>query len=366
MRKTLAVIMTFAIAGSLLACGGSKASSSNGSEEKSASAVEASSVESESESGDSGVEIADDALVLNMANTTTISAKEAGKKFKELVEKESNGTITVNLFNDNQLGDDRVAVEGTQLGEISIAISSTSPVAAINHDFYAFDAPYLFDNVEEAYAALDGELGQSILDSLENKGLKGLGYWENGFQYLSNNRNEAVTPEQLKGLKLRCMENELYIATWQAWGANPTPMAFGEIFTGLQQGTIDGQTTTLSAIYNNHFMDAQKYLTCLKYCYLPYFMCMNLDLYNSLTDEQRDAIDKAAAESVKYQRELNQQHEQEMMEEYESKDDIVVVYPTDEEREALKKCVEDAGVYDLAMSKMEHPEYLSNFLENAD
>lgn len=347
----MAIMMTMAVF--FTACGGSNAN---------APADNGGKTDSSSSAGKTDTSSKEEVVELSFANVTSESAKVAAEKFKEIAYEESNGTIIVNLFHDNQLGDDRVAIEGTQLGEIDIAVSSTSPIAAIHPDFFAFDAPFLFKDEAHAYASLDGELGQQILGGLEKIGLKGLGYWENGMQAVANNTSPFTTPENMKGLKIRTMENEVYLSLFKSWTANPTPMAFAEIFAGLQQGTIDGVTTTLGAIDTNHFMDVQDYVTVLKYAYLPYFMCMNLDTYNSLSDTQKAAIEKAAVESVKLNRETSQAIEADFLARCEADERITVTYPTEAESAVLRQCVIDAGIYDLISSKMDHPEYFETFV----
>jgi len=301
-------------------------------------------------------------VTLKFANVTSNSAKDAGIKFKEVVEAESNGTIKVTLFPDNQLGDDRVAIETTQFGDIDIAVSSTSPLATMHADFYLFDAPYLFLSSEEAYAALDGEVGQKVLEGMESIGLKGLTFWENGFRNFTNNDIAVSKPEDVKSLKIRTMENQVHLAAWKALGANPTPMAFTELFTALQQGTVDGQENPLGIIDANKFDEVQKYVSLTQHVYTPYVVTMNLDKYNSLSDNQKAALAKAVEESTKFQREASQKYEKEIMEKFESKN-VTVTKLSDEEKGAFQKIINDANVFDLVKEKMDHPEYVDEILK---
>jgi len=301
-------------------------------------------------------------VTLTFANVTSQSAKDAGEKFKEVAEAESKGSIKVNLYPDNQLGDDRVAVETTQFGDIDIAVSSTSPLATMYADFYLFDAPYLFLNNEDAYTALDGEVGQKILDGMESIGLKGLALWENGFRNFTNNKIAVRKPEDVKSLKIRTMENEIHIAAWKALGANPTPMAFTELFTALQQGTVDGEENPLGIIDANKFDEVQKYISLTQHVYTPYVAVMNLNKYNSLSDNQKAAIKKAAEESTKLQREASQKYEKEIMDKFSSKG-VNVIQLTDEEKAAFQKIVTDAKIFDLVKQKMTHPEYVDEILK---
>jgi tripartite ATP-independent transporter DctP family solute receptor len=301
-------------------------------------------------------------VTLVFSNVTSISGKDAGVKFKEVVEKESNGSIKIKLYPDNQLGDDRVVIETTQFGDIDIGVSSTSPLATMYPNFYLFDAPYLFLNNEEAYAALDGEVGKEILDGLESIGLKGLTFWENGFRNFTNDKIAVRKPEDVKGLKIRTMENEVHIAAWKALSANPTPMAFTELFTALQQGTVDGEENPLGIIDANKFAEVQKYVSITQHVYTPYLVTMNLDKYNSLSDNQKAAIQKATEESTKLQREASQKYEAAILKDFEAKG-VTVLELTSEEKAVFQKVVTDAKVFDLVREKMDNPEYLDEILK---
>lgn len=298
---------------------------------------------------------------LTFANITSVSGKLAGEKFKEIAETESNGSIVVNLFPDNQLGDDRVAIETTQFGDIDIGVSSTSPLATMYSDFYIFDAPYLFLSTEEAYRGLDGEVGQKILKDMESIGLKGLCFWENGFRNFTNNKVEVRLPGDVKGMKVRTMENEVHLAAWKALGANPTPMAFTELFTALQQGTVDAEENPLGIIDANKFAEVQKYVSLTQHVYTPYIVCMNLEKYNSLSDTQKAIIDKASAESTTYQRQESQRIEQEILAGFAEKG-VTVAELTAEEKAQWQQVITDAKVFELVKEKMEHPEYLDQML----
>lgn len=298
---------------------------------------------------------------ITFSNVTSESAKLAGEKFKEIAEQESNGSLKINLFPDNQLGDDRVVIETTQFGDIDIGVSSTSPLATMYADFYLFDAPYLFLNTDEAYAGLDGAVGEKVLNGLENMGLKGLCFWENGFRNFTNNKVAVANPEDVKGMKVRTMENEIHLAAWKALGANPTPMAFTELFTALQQGTVDAEENPLGIIDANKFAEVQKYVSLTQHVYTPYVVVMNLDKYNSLSDNQKAALDKAVKESTAYQRQESQRLEQEILAGFEEKG-VTVVELTDEQKAAWQKVITDAKIFDLVKEKMEHPEYVDEML----
>jgi tripartite ATP-independent transporter DctP family solute receptor len=304
-----------------------------------------------------GPSAAADTVTLKMASVTSLSAKDASVMFKDIVEKSSNGSIKVDVFPDNQLGDDRVVVESTVFGDIDIALSSTSPLATMFPDLYVFDAPYLFLSTEQAYKALDGKGGEMVLDGLAGKGLKGLALWENGFRNFTNSKKEVRLPPDAAAMKIRTMQNDVHIAAWKAFGANPTPMAFTELFTAMQQGTVDGEENPLGIIDGNKFQEVQKYLTLSQHVYTPYIMVMNLDKFNSLTDEQKAVITKASAESTIYQRKRSQELEAEILTRVAAQGMTVSELKPDE-KAAWQKVVVDAKIFDIVKSKMEHPELL--------
>ena len=303
-----------------------------------------------------------DKVVLKFSNVTSQSGIDGGKFFKKVAEEASNGSLQVNVFDNNQLGDDRVVVEGTIFGDIDIVLSSTSPVANIFRDFFIFDAPFLFLTTEGAYAGLDGPVGRQILKDMEANGLKGLAFWENGFRNLTNNKVAARVPDDVKGFKIRCMENEVQISAWRAFGTNPTPMAFTEVFTALQQGTVDGQENPLGIIDGNKFGEVQKYLSMTQHVFTPYFLAMNLDKYNSLTPEQRAAIDKAAVESTKYQRNRSQELEREIIVNFAKKGVVTELTPA--EKKVWQDAIINAKVHDLVKKQMANPDYLDEMLKN--
>ncbi|MBB4267098.1 DctP family TRAP transporter solute-binding subunit [Roseospira visakhapatnamensis] len=302
-----------------------------------------------------------DTVILKMANVTSLSAKDAGLVFKQVAEEASNGTLTINLFPDNQLGDDRTVVESTVFGDIDISVSSTSPLATMFADLFVFDAPFLFLSPDDAYTALDGKGGQEAFASLEDKGLKGLTFWENGFRNLTNNNKEVHVPAELDNMKIRVMQNEVQLAAWKAFGANPTPMAFTELFTALQQGTVDGQENPLGIIDGNKFQEVQKYLSLTGHVYTPYIVVMNLDKFNALDETQQAAIMKATEESTAYQRARSQELEEEILVKVQD-EGMIVTELSPEQKAAWQQKIIDANLYDDVKAKMDHPEILDQLL----
>jgi len=227
------------------------------------------------------------------------------KKFKELVEKESNGRITVELFGDGQLGNDKSMMEALQMGTLDMTMPSSSPVSEFTKAFLAFDLPFLFTTPEQADKVLDGASGQDILKTLDTVNIMGLCYFENGFRNVTNSKHAVKSVTDLSGLKIRTMQNPIHLETFKLWGANPQPMAFNEVFTALEQKTLDGQENPNTLIFDAGFYEAQKYLTISRHFYTPYVLMISRKTWDKLSPEDQKLIQKCADEAKVFQRETN-------------------------------------------------------------
>lgn len=234
--------------------------------------------------------------------------------FKELIEKQSNGDIEVIIYSNAQLGGDRELIEATQHGNVSAAIASISPLTPFNRDFSVFEMLFLFNSVEEARAALDGKLGKHLLDSCKRINIKALEYMEVGFRDLSNSKHPVTSPDDLKNMKLRTMESPIQLMAWKLIGANPTPIAFSELFTALQQKTIDGQENPLELTYAMKFHELQKYFTLTNHLYGASVVMFNMDFWDALSEAQQKLITSCMREAVLKQRELAYQKSKEAIE----------------------------------------------------
>ena len=191
---------------------------------------------------------------------------EAEELWKFMVESLSGGSIAVDWHPWNELGDDLNNTTNTQFGDIQMAVTSPAPIASMLPNLYLFDSLYVITNQQMAYDVMDGEVGDQIEKDFEAAGLKIVMWCENGFRQLTCNR-EVTGIDSLKGMKIRTMENKFQMAGWSALGTNPTPMAFTEVFTALQQGTVDAQETPLGLIDGNSFMDVCSYLVLTNHNY---------------------------------------------------------------------------------------------------
>jgi TRAP-type C4-dicarboxylate transport system substrate-binding protein len=177
-------------------------------------------------------------------------------------------------------------------------------MANFDSNFYINDLPNLFTSRAHAYRVLDGEIGQGMMKGLSKVGIKGLAFWETGYLCMFNNKRLIKTPEDLVGLNLRTMENITYINYFTAIGCNPVPMAYGEYFTSVQNGTVNGTLSPIVTIYTDKTYQAAPYITDSRQWYCPTPLLMNLTLFNSLEPQLQSQIERAAVEARDYMRKL--------------------------------------------------------------
>ena len=218
------------------------------------------------------------------------------------VERRTDGRYKVQTFYSSALGAERESVEGVQLGTLDLTLTSTGPLPNFVPDVAILDIPFLFRDYAHARAVLDGPIGQELLTKFQAKGMVGLAWAENGFRHMTNSKRPVNVPDDLRGLKMRTMENPIHIEAYRQFGILPTPMAFTEVFTALQQGTVDGQENPLSVIEAAKLDQVQKYLTLTGHVYSPAVFLMNKARWDSLSDADKQAFLDAAKEAVKANR----------------------------------------------------------------
>ena len=218
------------------------------------------------------------------------------------VERRTDGRYKVQTFYSSALGAERESVEGVQLGTLDLTLTSTGPLPNFVPDVAILDIPFLFRDYAHARAVLDGPIGQELLTKFQAKGMVGLAWAENGFRHMTNSKRPVNVPDDLRGLKMRTMENPIHIEAYRQFGILPTPMAFTEVFTALQQGTVDGQENPLSVIEAAKLDQVQKYLTLTGHVYSPAVFLMNKARWDSLSDADKRAFLEAAKEGVRANR----------------------------------------------------------------
>ena len=227
------------------------------------------------------------------------------QKFAELVAAKSGGKMKVNVFAGGALGGDAANVSALQGGTIEFVQLNSGILASQVKDFEVFDFPFLFANAKEADALVDGPIGQKLHAKLAEKGIIGLAYVELGFRNITNSRKPINTVEDIAGLKLRVIPNAINIDWVKALGANPTPMAFPEVYAGLEQKAIDGQENPLSVILANKFYEVQKNLAVTNHQYNPQSIIFSKKVWDTLTPADQKILQDAAKEAATFQRKVN-------------------------------------------------------------
>ena len=224
-------------------------------------------------------------------------------KFSELVKEKTGGAVDVQVFPSSQLGNQRDLIEGLTFGTVDMTLTSTAVLGNFLPQAAVFDLPFIFRDIPHAYKALD-TVGMEICKPLEQRGIKVLAMWENGVRHMTNNRNPIRVPEDMKGLKIRVMEQPIYIEMMKALGASPTPMAFGELFTAMQQGVVDGQENPAAHIWTSRFFEVQKYISLTAHTYSAEPLLISMSVWSTLPEKYRAAIQEAANEARDWQRDL--------------------------------------------------------------
>src|SRR6266542_1162416 len=241
-------------------------------------------------------------LKINIAVAQNSHYGVAIDTFAREVERRTNGRYKLQTFYSAALGAERESVEGVQLGTLDLTLTSTGPLPNFVPEVAILDIPFLFRDYAHARAVLDGPIGQELLAKFPAKGMVGLAWAENGFRHMTNSKRPVNVPEDLKGLKMRTMENPIHIEAYKQFGILPTPMAFTEVFTALQQGTVDGQENPLSVITAAKLDQVQKNLTLTGHVYSPAVILMNKAQWDKLSAADKQAFLEAAKEAVKANR----------------------------------------------------------------
>ncbi|MCI0918546.1 TRAP transporter substrate-binding protein [Pseudomonas stutzeri] len=231
------------------------------------------------------------------------------QKFAELVNEKSAGKMKVRLFPGGTLGGDLQTVSALQGGTLDVTVLNSGILAAQVPDFALFDFPFLFENSEQAYTVMDGPVGQELGKRLESKGLVSLGYWDLGFRQVTNNTRPITGPKDLEGLKIRVIQSPIYLETFKALGANPVPMPFPEVYTGLEQRTVDGQENPYTVIEGNKFNEVQKFVSATNHIYNPQSLIIGQKTWDRLNADEQAVIREAAKEATQYQRKITQERQ---------------------------------------------------------
>ena len=222
--------------------------------------------------------------------------------FADEVAKLSGGKMKIRAVGAAALGSDVQMQQALIGGAQEMMVGSTATLVGITPEMALWDTPFLFNSGEEADQVLDGKTGQAIMHKLEDKGLVGLVYWENGFRNLTNSQKPVKGPEDLSGLKLRVMQNNVFLETFQRLGANAVPLPFSELFTALETNTVDGQENPFNTILSSKFYEVQKYLTVTNHVYSPWIVLVSKKYWDGLSKAEQKVLLDAAQKSRDFER----------------------------------------------------------------
>lgn len=214
----------------------------------------------------------------------------ASQMFADNVAKRTNGEIEIKIFPSDQLGKQKQLVSQAQLGQTDMVLTSDAVISSFVPIFGVLNLPFLFKDIDHVSKAMDGEVGAMLAKEADKKGLVVLGYWENGFRHITNNKRPIRVPDDLKGIKLRTPESKLVMDSFKALGASPTPMSFGDIYSALQLGTVDGQENPIAHLLAQKWYEVQKYLSLTGHQHYVEPLLMSKARFAKLSPEQQKIL----------------------------------------------------------------------------
>lgn len=280
-------------------------------------------------------------LVIKFSHVTTADSPKgkAADKFKELMEQKTGGKVKVETYPSSQLYGDKDEMENLQLGNVQIIAPSITKLVGLNPQFQIVDMPFLFKDRDAVIKFWDGELGTKLLNSLDTKNIKGIAMWENGFKHFTS-RKPIAKPEDFKGQKFRTQSGKVLDAQFKALGAGNQVIPFGETYTALQQGTVDGQENTFNNIDTQKYAEVQKYLLVSEHGRLDYVVLVNKKWYDGLPQDIKTAFDAAMKEATEYERQLAVELDKQSFENLKNSKNLEVINMTPETREQFVKLME--------------------------
>jgi tripartite ATP-independent transporter DctP family solute receptor len=238
---------------------------------------------------------------------------KAAEGFAADVKQQTGNRVNIVLFPSGQLGNEKTMLEGMQIGSIHAGLIGTGSLQPFDPKFGVVEMPYAWQSQQHAYRALDGDLGKALEKLAESKNLVIVSWWENGFRHITNNRGPIRTPDDLKGLKIRVTPDKVRLDTFTTLGASPAPLAFGELYSALQQGVFDAQENPLSIIYTSSFFEVQKFVSLSGHVWGAASLIVSKPVWNRISAEDRKVVQAAAAKWRDVQRKMVQDSEAEMI-----------------------------------------------------
>ncbi len=322
MKKKISIFLLFVMLFSLVTACGKKEETDKKTDKEDSKAVEQTTSKADSDADkadkDADKKAPEKQVVFRAAHNVAPSHPyQMGlEKLAELIEERTDGAYRLEIFHSGQMGNERDLYEGLQLGTVDIALGSTGPLGTFEKSFLILDLPFLFKDHADADKVLDGEAGQLLFEMLSDKGIVGAAFCENGFRNITTSEKWGPinSVEDLNGCKIRTMENEVHMNSFREFGADPTPMAFSEVFTSLQSGVLDAQENPVPIIYNNKLNEVQKYLTMTNHFYSPaVILYSSKSMFDKLDEETQTIFLEAAKEAAAYEREQCRLQEKEQI-----------------------------------------------------
>jgi tripartite ATP-independent transporter DctP family solute receptor len=287
-----------------------------------------------------GIATAQSPVKLRFSHTVpeTDSQHKAALEFSRRVKERTQGGVEIQVFANNQLGNDVSLVTGVRSGTIDIGATGNPFVTGLAPKLNALDLPYQFNDAQHAYRVLDGAVGRSLLEELSAHQIKGLAFWEIGFRSLSNNKRPINGADDIKGLKIRTTPNPSHLKAFQLLGANPQPMPFAEVFGALESGAVDGQENPPTLLLSAKMFEVQKYLSLTRHAYTPLVVLMNKAKFDSLKPAYQKVMLEEALTAASFQRKLNADTEKDAIAQLRAKGMQVNETP---DVESIRKVVKD-------------------------
>lgn len=229
------------------------------------------------------------------------------KRVAELAKAKTAGRVNISTYGSGKLGTDPQMQSALQGGVQELMVGPTSNLVGIIKEYAMLDLPFLVSNFKEADGLLDGPVGQALAQKLEAHGLVGLAYWENGFRHLTNSKRAVTKLEDMQGLKIRVIQNPVFIDTFKELGTNPVPMPYTELYGALETRSVDAQENGLGLIESGKFYEVQKFLSLTGHSYTPYIVLASKKWFDKLSEADRAAVRQSAVEAGAYQRKINRE-----------------------------------------------------------
>lgn len=351
MKKVLALALTATMLTALVGCGGSQPAETTAAAAAETEAAAEGETEAAAEAGAEGDYTLKTAITSTDKITIRISEDASEihpshialeKCFKAPLEEASGGNITVEIYPNSMLGSLTENVNSMQMGDLEMAYLNDSILSGFIPEFAVVGLPYLFTSVDAVHNAMAGDFGAELSQKIyDNLGIVNLGWCDVGFRNITNSKKEIKTPADLAGMKIRTMTNDLHVEYFSHLGAMPTPMAFNELYTALQQGTVDGQENPTAMIFNNNLYEVQKYMTVSEHVWTSTGLMIAKNFYEGLPQDYQDAIQEAADNTTQLQRDMITEQNSSLLTNIEEAG-VQVTVLTDEEKKAFQDAASES------------------------